>query len=179
MAKAAVIFALAALLGGNAHALNKCTDPKSGQVTFQDAPCSQSMTGAKIAPRANGNVIESRRALTQPNASADAPAEAAALMEIYRRWIDAERLAGATGRIALATPVAALQALQREAESVRVPACVASAKANLTKLIATSVDVHIRFMHKDDGSGMVYQFLDRGPLIVAYEQELSAARCKS
>jgi hypothetical protein len=179
MAKVAVIIGLALLVGGNAHALHKCTDA-SGKVTFQDAPCAAgATTAAKIDAKPNTNVMQSGRRMVQPNAKADAPTEAAALMDIYRRWIDAERLAGATGRIALATPVASLQALQREAESTRVAECVVYAKASLTKLIATSVDAHISFMHKNEAAGMVYQFLDREKLIVAFEQELGAARCKS
>jgi hypothetical protein len=49
MAKTAVIFALAALLGIDAHALNKCTDPKTGKVSFQDAACAAGQASASVS----------------------------------------------------------------------------------------------------------------------------------
>jgi hypothetical protein len=171
--------ALAVLLVGKAHALNKCTDA-SGRVTFQDAPCPGAATAVKVQPKSNTNVMRSERASVKPDANVEAPPEAAALIGIYRRWIDAERLAGATGRIALATPVAALQSLQREAESVRVAECVVYAKAGLVRLIKGSVDAYIDFMHNNrELTSVTYQVLDRDKLIRTFEDELGAARCKS
>jgi hypothetical protein len=43
---------LAVLLVGKAHALNKCTDPKTGKVSFQDAPCASGLasTAVKVSP---------------------------------------------------------------------------------------------------------------------------------
>jgi hypothetical protein len=57
----------------------------------------------------------------EPNEALEGPAEAGALIALYRRWIDAERLAGSTARIALAGPVSQLQALRRETDALTVP----------------------------------------------------------
>lgn len=179
-----MIFLLAALVVGHAHAMNKCTDSKTGKVNYSDKPCPTAETNTKMewVPKAHTNVVQGGgggRERREPNGNADAPPEAAPLISLYRRWIDAERLAGATGRIALSTPVASMQALQREAEATRVAACVVKAKENLVKLIGGSVEAYIQFMKKDELTSQYYQVLDRDKLIGAFEQELSAAQCKA
>lgn len=69
MAKTAVIFALAALLGGNAHALNKCTDSNTGQVNYSDKPC----PGAQIETKMDRPVKPAPRAASNRNAATVVP----------------------------------------------------------------------------------------------------------
>ena len=131
------------------------------------------------APRANTNTVVPAvgRRQTDPNGNADAPAEAAALMDIYRRWIDAEKLAGATARIALSGPVAALQELKRQVIALPIPPCLAEAKTSLVSLIVKSADAHLEFMLKNELASMLYNLVDREKAIGSFEGALSLARC--
>lgn len=176
----AALCALTAVLSSPpAFAINKCTGP-DGTVTFQDAGCSSSAKKSETVKiwandSRSGGRTSSRN--VQPNFDLVTPPAAAPLMNLYRRWADAEKLALATGRIALAKPVADLQALQREAESTQVVACMDDAKKSLIKLISKNVEVMINFMGKEELSGMVYQFIDRAAMIKKFEQEMASAKC--
>lgn len=174
------IFAAALALGiaQDAEAVNKCTG-KDGAIVYQDAPCANTAAvGERVKTWSNSPGPYTGVRNPEPDTKLAGPPQAGPLLTLYRRWIDAERLALATGRIALPGPVAALQALQREAESTNAPECLADAKAALVKLTAASTNTLIQFMHRSEVAGMVYQFLDRPKLIDAFEQSISSARCK-
>lgn len=66
--------------------------------------------------------------------------------DVMARWNDADRVAGSSARIALAQPVSALQALQREASQLNAPPCLAIGKDELKKAMRESVDGYIAFM---------------------------------
>ena len=176
-----VIFIAAAV---PAHAVHKCTDPKSGRVSYSDTACPAVLTSTKMewSPSARTNTIGAfieggqERVQRKPNADLKVAAEGAALLDVYKRWIDAERLSFSTARVALAGPVAALQELRRRAEATAVPECMRDARKALGKLIGTSVDVHLDFMSKSEGPSLIYQFKTRSDLIADFESAAST-RC--
>lgn len=178
-AKAAALV-LVACCAQPAAAVNKCTG-KDGAVVYQDAPCANAAaTSASVKTWSNSPGTYHGTRQVQPDTRLVGPVQADPLMKAYRRWIDGERLALATGRIALAAPVATLQALQREVEQMPVPACLADSKQALVALSSASVNTLLQFMHKDELivlNGMVYQFLDRPKLVQAFEQSIEYARC--
>jgi hypothetical protein len=179
------LLALLALAHGPAAALNKCTDA-AGQTTYQDAPCASSQKKVEMEwdPKPSTNVVtpadRSVRSLPriEPNEALEGPAEAGALIALYRRWIDAERLAGSTARIALAGPVSQLQALRRETEALSVPSCVSDARSRLRELVSRTVDVHLAFMQKLETTAMLYNLLDRDQLVRGFEDSVRAVRCQ-
>lgn len=66
--------------------------------------------------------------------------------DVMARWNDADRVAGSSARIALAQPVSALQALQREASQLNAPPCLVIGKDELVAAMRESVDGYIAFM---------------------------------
>lgn len=69
-----------------------------------------------------------------------------ALDLVLTRWNDATKVAGTTGRIALAAPVSTLQAVRREAEALSVSPCMDPAKALLVSSMQHTIDAFITFM---------------------------------
>lgn len=65
------------------------------------------------------------------------------------RWNDAQTLAGTTGRIALAQPVAALQAIRRDVDELTVSPCLDEAKAHLLESMARTIEGFIAFMRNE------------------------------
>lgn len=182
-------FALpAALLFGAAspaQAINKCTG-KDGKVVYSDAPCqtSAASTGqvktwgaGQAAPGAVGTTAAGFKRV-EPATNLQGPEEAKPLLAVYRRWVDAERLASSTGRIAMAGPVASMQAVQREAEGMTVPACLTNARRALVDLTTQSTTALIEFMRKNELQAMVYTLADRGSLVRAFEAEIERATCE-
>lgn len=167
-------------------AVNKCTG-QDGKVKYQDAPCeahNASAQAVKVWPNSNETFYAAPRRRggsaapeVLPNLSLEGPPQARGLLLLYRRWADGERLALATGRIALSAPVATLQAVQREAEALQVHRCVSDAQRHLVALTSTSVSTLIQFMGKDELTGVVYQFIDRPTLIAAFERSVVSANC--
>lgn len=159
-----------------AHAVNKCVTPQ-GKVVFQDSPCDvSSKTSEKVKiwsqhadPSAGKNV--------EPNTNLEGPPQAKPLLALYRRWADAEKLALSTGRIALAGPVATMQAIQREAEAMTPPTCLAESHKLLVSLAKKSTEGLIKFMGKDELGGMVYNVVERRNMVPAFEQSITKARC--
>lgn len=66
--------------------------------------------------------------------------------DLYAKWKDAIQVAQRTSRIGLATPVAALQALKREAEGLIVPDCLKNGKVNLLEAMKLEIDGFLAFM---------------------------------
>lgn len=161
-----------------AEAVNKCTS-KDGKVIYQDAACGNSAAaGERVKTWENspGSYFGVRE--THPNEKLQGPSQAAPMLKLYRRWIDAERLALSTGRIALSGPVASLQTLQREIESLDVISCLSDSKLALVALTTKSTITLLQFMQKDELSGMVYKFLDRPKLVSAFEASMENSGCK-
>lgn len=178
-------FAIAlSIVSLSAHAVNKCTDPKTGKVTYSDAPCASAQQSTKMewAPSFEVNVVEppARTRRAEPDPAVRGPAEASQLVDLYKRWIDAEKLAGSTARVALAGPVGALQELRRQAEAVQAPSCLTDTHKSLVKLLGASVDSYLSFMRQDrDLRTTLYHRVDRDTMIRSFEGNLGSANCKA
>lgn len=159
-----------------AWAINKCTGA-DGKVVYQDAPCAASAkTNTQVktwdAP------LSDRALAVEPDLNLKGPEQAKPLLDLYRRWADAEKLALATGRIALSGPVAAMQAIQREAEAMRSPACLDAARKILVDLTQKSSAGLLDFMAKTKLDGMVYTVVERRQLVPAFEAEIKKSKCE-
>lgn len=66
--------------------------------------------------------------------------------DLYARWKDGKKVANLTSRIGLAGPVAALQALRRDADALIVPDCLKNGKASLLDAMALEIDGFLAFM---------------------------------
>ena len=174
----ATAIALVALYAGAmpAWAVNKCTGA-DGKVSFQDAPCDAKAKAAEKVKTWENAPVYTQRAEVAPDLKIEQTKENKALLDLYRRWADAEKLALSTGRIALAAPVANMQAIQREAETLVVPTCLSEAKNTFAELTKKSVQGMLDFMSKERLDGMVYTVVDRRNLIPAFELSVKSARC--
>lgn len=65
---------------------------------------------------------------------------------LVQRFYDASRVAGGTGRIALAQPVASMQALHREAMELPTLPCMATGRGDLIDSMQQTVEAYIVFM---------------------------------
>ena len=68
---------------------------------------------------------------------------------ILARWNDAVKVASTTGRISLSGPVAALQAIRREAEQIVPPPCLDAGKAELIKSMESTEKGFLAFMRNE------------------------------
>lgn len=175
MKKLSIAVALLAALSGPTWAINKCTG-SDGKVAFQDAPCDTRSKASEKVKTWDSPMSDNAVAIN-PDLTLTGPAQAKPLLDLYRRWADAERLALATGRIALSGPVAAMQAIQREAEAMTSPPCLEPARKSLVELTKKSSDGLIQFMSKDGLEGMVYTIVDRRKLIPEFETGIKKAKC--
>lgn len=170
-----------ALMSLQAHAVYKCTEPKTGKVSYSDAPCPKVLTDTKMEwnPSSNTNTVGSytgAQKRIEPNADLKIPPEGASLLDIYRRWIDAERLATSTARIAMSGPVGALQELKRKAAAASVAECMVPARSALTALITASTEAHLQFMAKEEVTSILYFGFTRDKLVREFEAA-TTARC--
>lgn len=156
---------------GSSHAVIKCVSP-NGQVVYQDFPCEGSRNPQQVTP-SNPDEIK----IVVPNPWSKSPKQAQQLMSIYRRWIDAEKLAIASNRLALTTPIASLQAIQREIEVLRVPECLEKPKLTLYKLISQSTNSMLVYMSEITPKDFSFFTKERGPLIKEFERSLRFVQC--
>ena len=174
------LFATTLVVASPAWAVFKCT-LANGRVTFQDLPCDNSAKSSEAVKTYGGNVLQSSAPAAkpgvQPNTAIKGPPQAGAMLALYRRWADGERLAFSTARIALATPIASQQALKREAEALAVPECLNRAKDALNALIERSNEAVLRFAAKEEVASMVYTAVERPKLIPQFEREVERADC--
>lgn len=66
--------------------------------------------------------------------------------DVYARWKDGKEVANSTSRIGLATPVATLQAIRREADGLIVPDCLKVGKTNLLEAMKLEIEGFLAFM---------------------------------
>ena len=125
--KAARMLLAATLLAAvPAWAVNKCKGP-DGRVVYQDTLCTpESTSREEVRTWGNSGYVGHRPPPPpkpiEPNAKLQGPPQAAPLLAMYQRWIDAERLAMSTSRIALAVPASTLQAMRREIQGMQLAA---------------------------------------------------------
>jgi hypothetical protein len=70
----------------------------------------------------------------------------AQLQPVAQRWDDAAALAGNTPRMQLATQIAALQEIKREADVLELPACASDAKAALSRSMQATIEGYLAFL---------------------------------
>lgn len=66
--------------------------------------------------------------------------------DVMARWNDAATLAGNTARMALSTPLAALQSIKRDAAALTVPPCLSEGKDAMIKGMELTLDGYLAFM---------------------------------
>lgn len=178
-----VALAAAALFtAASAHAVFKCTDPKTGKVSYSDSACPTVLNDTKMEwrPSASTNAVAPTvfvGAGRAPNADLKAPAAGTELADLYRRWIDVDSIAGATARRDLAMPVANLQEIGRRAAELKVPTCLVPARDALTKLVRASTSTYLGFMSRDLEAAAGYLSNDRDRMFRAFEGLIAGARC--
>lgn len=180
-----VMFALifAAVHCSSAWAVNKCTDA-AGKVVYSDALCPVATRDTKMQwkPSSRTNTVlgtGSVRERDAPRLDLKVPVEAKDLMDLYKRWFDAERVSFVTARVALAPQVTAMQELARQVEGTPVHTCMQSAKVSLVQLVRASVDAHIAFLDHQSFVSDVYQLVNRGQLFGDFESKAERANCPS
>ncbi len=83
---------------------------------------------------------QQRDALTTSNNAIDS---------LMARWVDATKVAGTTGRIALSGPVTTLQTLRRETEQLTVAPCMDQAKSLLVQSMGSTIEGYLVFMRNE------------------------------
>lgn len=117
-----------------------------------EAKAAQEARAAADAAAAERKVLEQR--LRQAHQEEDAlRASLKAVDAVVARWEDAVKVASTTGRISLPGPVAALQAVKRDAEQLTVPPCLDGAKAELLKSMDSTVEGFLVFMRNEYKAG--------------------------
>lgn len=92
------------------------------------------------------------------------------LNEVYARYKDARTVAGATARIALATPVSNMQSIKREADALVVAKCLTFAKSILTGGMLNVNAAYVDFMQQ--GSSVSFLMGIGDSAFTAYEQDI-------
>jgi hypothetical protein len=175
--KAIIAASVLAALCSPAWAVNKCT-LNDGRVVYQDTVCAATSKTSQSVKTWDAPIAD-RQVPTNPDENIKGPAQAKPLLDLYRRWADAEKLALATGRIALSGPIATMQAIQREAEAMTSPACLDAARKLLVELTQKSSKGLLEFMGKTGLDGMVYTIVDRRKLVPAFEAAIKKSKCES
>jgi len=95
--------------------------------------------------------------------------------DLYAKWKDGIEVAQRTSRVGLATPVATLQALRREAEGLIVPDCLKNGKANLLEAMKLEIDGFLAFMGDTTMGKYVAQANSEAAakLLVGFEADIS------
>ena len=69
-----------------------------------------------------------------------------ALVPILKEWSDADALANSAPRITMATPIANLQAIRREADQLKPSTCAQNAQTYLIKMMNERINMYLAFM---------------------------------
>lgn len=77
----------------------------------------------------------------------------AALGAIHARWIDTVKLAESTSRVALSTPLASLQQIKRDTDSLLVPDCYTAKKTALVAHMESTIEAFIAFLSNSGDLG--------------------------
>lgn len=98
-----------------------------------------------------------------------------AAADLYAKWKDGVQVAQRTSRIGLAAPVAALQALRRDAEALIVPDCLKRGKANLLEAMKLEIEGFLAFMGDTNFGKFVAQANSEAAdkLLTGFEADLS------
>jgi hypothetical protein len=95
-------------------------------------------------------------------------------MQVFMdEWRDTVRVAGATSRIALSTPVSQLQRLRRDAQSIRWPLCAEQAKRHLVQMMDDTIEGFLTFMSNGGDAATERQFRAASEQMDALSTELA------
>lgn len=94
---------------------------------------------------------------------------------ILRKWEDASALAGATSRMSLATPVASLQAIRREMQSLIVPPCADESKALAVQSMETAISGFMAFMSSAGDDYQAKTLMHRSAVLMQQSNEAGEA----
>lgn len=92
------------------------------------------------------------------------------LNDVYARYKDARTVAGATARIALATPVSNMQSIKREADALVVAKCLVFAKSMLTGGMLNINAAYVDFMQQ--GSSVSFLMGIGDSAFTTYEEDV-------
>lgn len=169
------IAAALAALTSPAWAVNKCTG-LDGKVAYQETPCGNASKATEQVKTWDSKLSGGSGEVGPLKLKG--PAQAKPLLELYRRWTDAEQLALSTSRIALSGPIATLQAIQREAEGMSSPACLDESRKILVELTQKSSQGLLNFLGKQALDGMEYTMIYRRELVPKFESAIKKAKCE-
>lgn len=96
----------------------------------------------------NGGVNSAPVGITAANNTVAYAAAVKPMNDQFAKWKDAAAIAGSTPRIAMATPVASLQAINRDTEALVVPACLKISKDLLTAGMSSGNSAYLNFMQQ-------------------------------
>lgn len=135
-----IVGALLVIAGGGAGWMlsNKSPTPVAGMPVVVEKPDPAAAKKAEEEAFLKRQKEEQERQLLE-KATKD-------LERLHSRWKDASTLASSTARIAMATPVASLQAIRRETVEMVVPACLDSSKEALLLGMDKEIEGYVVFM---------------------------------
>lgn len=145
---------------------------------------SQAQQEAVIAQRAQESAAQREREALQAKERERQQQEQDLLKKSYAqfddvlaRFEDAGRIAASTSRIALAQPVASLQALHRDAVQLTAPPCLATGKVDLVAAMAETIEGYLVFMQNPAKLGDVLSqshFESAGKSLARYREARAA-----
>lgn len=96
-----------------------------------------------------------------------------AIDNAYTRWTDAIKVADSTSRVSLSSPVATLQAIRRDTQTITVAPCMDAAKASLLSSMDFTIEGFLAFMtnHLNIGKELARPMLEAGIKELAKYQE--------
>lgn len=81
--------------------------------------------------------------------------------QIFAEWQDAEKVAGSTGRIALAQPVSKLQEIKRKLAASSYAGCMETTRVLYVTAMNTQIDAYLEFMKGEEGEAAAQlKFID-------------------
>lgn len=99
------------------------------------------------------------------------------LNNIEKEWDDAVNLASSTARIALPTPVANLQSIKRNSETIEVGECLKPVKKILNHYMGMKINTFLKFMAENE-STKEEQILEKAKISKTFKEYLvSKSKC--
>lgn len=157
----AFILAVVLCVAGTAswHFIKKTAAGKAAVAQAAHAKQNDALTDRK---RAEAQRSEANKALNN-------------LTSILRKWDDAAKLADITSRNALATPVASLQAIRREAQDLIVPPCADETKRLAVQAMDSSINGFMLFMQSADAKYEAGKLINESATLLQKSNDASDA----
>lgn len=111
--------------------------------------------------------------------SAEAAEYLDANAERVARWVDATDLAANSPRISMAQPIANLQSIRREMDTVVGPVCVADAHATLTLAMDSTISALLAFLAQEPESAVNSHFRDATSYMEMYTDAMATINAEA